>query len=265
MTEEIRNAYQTLELPNGANLPQVQKARRKMAMVWHPDRVAHNPDLQRQAEERTKQINNAYDILKRYLIDGDIPRSRPRPSTQSQKQESQKQTRQQNTASEDAQSSQTDERENRQKQTTKPFQEKSLDAKIGGIIRIIFVIIFSAIIGHFTGRAIVSLLDWMIEAVSGWSFIDRANLWSEIFPSKTLIIVPLIATFIYIIDIAEDEDWIGYTFFGVCGGTIGGMIGGIIGNEIGIAGIATYIGVVLGVCLGCVIVSILNDELKREK
>lgn len=241
MTEEIHNAYQTLELPDGAGLPQVQKAWRKLAMVWHPDRFPNNPDLQREAEERTKQINNAYDILKRYLKDGDIPRPRPRPSKQSKKQESQKRTRQtrsrpstqsqqqesqkqtrqsrsrpskqsqkqksqkrtrqKETTSEDAQSSQTHEEENRQEQTTKPFQEKSLAAKIGGII---FAIIFGAIIGYFIGGSIVFLLDWIIEAVSGWSFVDRANPWNEIFSSKTLtlIIVPLIVTFLIRIIIA---------------------------------------------------------------
>ena len=305
MTEEIHSAYQRLELPDGANLPQVQKAWRELMKVWHPDLVAHNPDLQRQAEERTKQINNAYDILKRYLKDGDIPRprpskqsqkqesqkqtrqtrsrprsskqskkqesqkqtrqtrSRPRSSKQSKKQESQKRTRQQETASEDAHSSQTHEEENRQKQTTKPKKEKDLAAKIGGIIRIIFVIIFGAIIGHFTGRVIVSLLDWMIEEVSGWSFIDRANLWSETFSSKTLIIVPLIATFLKAAEksIGSDGDaWFGYTFVGVCGGTIGGIIGGVIGNEMGSARIATYIGIgaFFGTCLACSIFS--EDE-----
>ena len=197
MTEEIHNAYQTLELPIGANLPQAQKAWREMVQVWHPDRFPHNPDLQSKAQERTKQINNAYDILKRYLKDGEIPRSRPRPSKQSKKQESQQQTRrprsrpskqskkqesqkqtrqtrsrsskqsqkqenqqrtrQQETASEDAQSSQTHEQENRQKQTTKPFQEKSLAAKIGGIIRIIFAIISGYAIGGFIGMILGAL------------------------------------------------------------------------------------------------------------
>ena len=246
MTEEIHSAYQTLELPIGANLPQVQKAWRKMVQVWHPDRVAHNPDLQRQVEERTKQINNARDILERYLIDGDIPRSRPRPSAQSRKQESQKRTRQQETASEDAQSSQTHERENRQEQTTKPFEEESLAVKIGGIIRIIFAIIFGAIIGYFIGGAIVVLLDWMIEAASGWSFIDRAKPWIETFPIKALIPV-LILTLLSKNDIAEDLDWFGYTFFSACGSTIGGMIGGVIGNEMGIAG-TTFIGMLFGAC-----------------
>ena len=256
MTEEIHNAYQMLELPIGANLPQVQKAWREMVQVWHPDRFPNNPDLQRKAEERTKQINNAADILERYLIDGDIPR--PRPSAQSQKQETEQRTRQQETAAEDAQSSQTHEQENRQKQTTKPFQEKSLDAKIGGIILIIFAIIFGAIAGYFIGGAMISLphvLDWMIEAVSGWSFIDGANPWIETFPSKTLIIVPLIVTFLGRIItsamLAENqrefidsaEGCFIYTFTGMLYGTIGG----IIGSEMGDTGI--FIGAVLGACL----------------
>ncbi len=257
MTEEIHNAYQTLELPIGADLPQVQKAWREMVTVWHPDRFPNNPDLQRKAQERTKQINNAYDILKRYLIDGDIPRSRS--SKQSKKQESQQRTRQQETASEDAQSSQTHEQENRQKQTTKPFKEKSPAAKIGEIIDI-EDIIFGAGIGYFFGGVMVSLpfvLDWMIEAVSGWSFIDGANPWIETFPSKTLIIVPLIVTFLSRITSAmltenerkligndEDWDWLLYTFAGVFCGTIGGIIGSGMGDT------GIFIGAVLGACLG---------------
>ncbi len=329
MTEEIRNAYQMLELPDGTNLPQIQKAWREMVTVWHPDRFPNNPDLQRKAEERTKQINNAYDILKRYLINGDIPRSRPRPSTQSQKQESQKRTRQprsrsskqsrkqesqkqtrqprsrsskqsrkqesqkqtrqprsrsskqsrkqesqkrtrqQETASEDAQSSQTYEEENRQKQTPKPKKEKSPAAKNGEIIG---AIIFGAIGGYFVGGVIGSLpfvLDWMIEAVSGWSFIDGANPWRETFPSKTLIIVPLIVTFLSRIIsamlaenerklIGSDEDW--YWFASTFLGGFVGTIGGIIGSGMGDTGIfiGAFLGTFLGTRLACSIFS--EDE-----
>ena len=317
MSEEIHNAYQMLELPDGAGWTQVQKSWRELMKVWHPDRFPHNPDLQREAEERTKQINNAYDILKRYLKDGDIPRprprsskqsrkqesqkqtrqsrsrprpskqskkqesqkrnrprsrprpskqsrkqesqqrtrrprSRPRPSKQSKKQESQKRTRQKETASEDAHFSQTHEQENRQEQTTKPKKE-NIDAKINGIFGIIFGIIFGAIIGFPSGFFIsdlsLNLIDWMIEAVRGWSFIDRVNAWRETFPSKTLIIVTIIVTFLsrIIIDFDEDVDWFGYPFFGVCGGTIGC----IIGNEMGSAGRATVIGAAVGARLAC--------------
>ena len=276
MTEEIHNAYQTLELPNGANLPQVQKARRKMAMVWHPDRFPAGSDLQREAEERTKQINNAYDILKRYLKDGDIPRSRPRPSKQSEKQESEQRTRQprsrsskqsrkqeseqrtrqQNTASEDAHSSQTHEEEDLAVKIGAKIG--ILAAKISGIIRIIFAIISGAIIGYFIGGSIVVLLDWMIEAASGWSFIDRANPWSETFPIKALILL-IILTLLSKNDIAEDLDWFGYTFFNACGGTIGGVIG----NEMGIARIATFIGMLFGACFWLMVGMSLVERMKQ--
>lgn len=35
-----------------------------MALVWHPDRFAHNPRLQAKAEEQLKKINECYEILK---------------------------------------------------------------------------------------------------------------------------------------------------------------------------------------------------------
>ncbi|MCS1407663.1 MAG: Chaperone protein DnaJ [Verrucomicrobia subdivision 3 bacterium] len=78
MTDEIRRAYQTLELEPGATLPQVQKAWRQLVQVWHPDRFAANPDLQRKAQERMQATNQAHDILQRYLKHGETPRSRPR-------------------------------------------------------------------------------------------------------------------------------------------------------------------------------------------
>ena len=286
MTEEIHSAYQTLELPIGADLPQVQKAWREMVQVWHPDRFRDGSDLQRKAEERTKQINNARDILKRYLIDGDIPRSRPRPSkqsrkqesqkqtsrprprpsTQSRKQESQQQTRRQETTSEDAHSSQTHEEEDLAVKIGAKIG--ILAAKIGGVIRIIFAIIYGAIIGHFIPGVLVSLLhvlDWMIEAVSGWSFIDSANPWIETFPSKTLIIVPIIVTFLgRIISamLAEDqrkfigsaEDWFLCTFAVVLAGTFGGIFGS------GMGSIGIFIGAVLGACLGHLIYLAENDD-----
>ena len=252
--------------------------------VWHPDFVAHNPDLQRQAEERSKQINNAYDILERYLIDGDIPRPRPRPPTQSQKQESEQRTRQQEAASEDAHSSQTHEEENRQKQTTEPFEEESLAAEIGAvlrfigtIIRIIFAIIFGVYIGVLIGTLLSSLPLVMIEAVSGWSIIDRMEEEWVIF--NFVMLASLIVTvFGRIIDtiwakrqnrpfIGIHKGWFTYTTIGGCGGTIGGIVCGlsvsIIGNEAVSTRIATFIGAVLGARLACRYA--VRRHLKKKK
>ena len=92
----------------------------------------------------------------------------------------------------------------------------------------------------------------MIEAASGWSFIDRANPWIETFPNKTLILFTIIAIFNRIVD--EDVDWFRYIFFFVCGGTIGGVID----NEMGSAGIATLIGTLLGGA--CLVAAFGEDE-----
>lgn len=202
-----------------------------MVQVWHPDRFPHNPDLQRKAQERAKQINNAYDILKRYLKDGEIPRPRPRPSAQSQKQETEQRTRQQETAAEDAQSSQTHEEENRQKQTTKPFEEESLAAKIGILLAGVLLILASFIVTFF-GRIIDTI---------------RAKRQNRPF-------------------IGIHEGWFAYTTIGVCGGTIGGIVCGlpvsIIGNE-AITSIAAFIGAAVGARLAYR--HAVRKHLKRKK
>ena len=77
MIDEIHNAYLALELEPGAALPQVQEAWREQVTVWHPDRFSGNPKLQRKAQERTKDINAAYDILKQFLKDSSTPHLRP--------------------------------------------------------------------------------------------------------------------------------------------------------------------------------------------
>ncbi|MCS1407836.1 MAG: Secretory immunoglobulin A-binding protein EsiB [Verrucomicrobia subdivision 3 bacterium] len=80
MTDEIQRAYQTLGLEPGATLPQVKEAWRDLIQVWHPDRFPNNPNLQRKAQEQTKDLNEARDALKRYLVNGETPRQRPRPN-----------------------------------------------------------------------------------------------------------------------------------------------------------------------------------------
>jgi curved DNA-binding protein CbpA len=52
--------YQVLELERGASHEEVKRAFRRLAMRYHPDR---NPQDTRQAEERFKQINEAYEVL----------------------------------------------------------------------------------------------------------------------------------------------------------------------------------------------------------
>lgn len=59
----MKDHYQTLEVSPTATQEEIKKAWREQLQVWHPDRFNHNPALRRKAEERTKEINEAYAIL----------------------------------------------------------------------------------------------------------------------------------------------------------------------------------------------------------
>src|SRR5450830_1448750 len=56
---EYRDYYKILGVPRGTGADEIKKAYRKLAMKYHPDR---NPD-DKQAEDRFKEINEAYQVL----------------------------------------------------------------------------------------------------------------------------------------------------------------------------------------------------------
>jgi hypothetical protein len=56
--------YQVLEIEAGASQADIKQAYRNLAKVWHPDRFAGDPILQKQAQEKLIQINDAYEVLK---------------------------------------------------------------------------------------------------------------------------------------------------------------------------------------------------------
>lgn len=59
-------AYQTLGIPPDSSLKEIKKAYQTLVQQYHPDRVADmGPELQDVAEARTKEINAAYEELKR--------------------------------------------------------------------------------------------------------------------------------------------------------------------------------------------------------
>lgn len=63
---KIQAAYQKLGIAPGSSLDAVKKRYRQLAMVWHPDRMP-TPEGRRTAEEELKQINNAFDCIKKHF------------------------------------------------------------------------------------------------------------------------------------------------------------------------------------------------------
>ncbi|MBW4593806.1 MAG: DnaJ domain-containing protein [Brasilonema angustatum HA4187-MV1] len=74
----INDAYSILELKPGASPTQIKQAYRKLVKIWHPDRFSH-PHQKQEAEEKIKQINEAYDKLK-----SDLPSSTDPPTQTTQ-------------------------------------------------------------------------------------------------------------------------------------------------------------------------------------
>lgn len=68
--DDIDRCYQMLGSSKGDDLTVIKKRYRKLAMEYHPDRVQSqgmSPELAKAAEDRFKEIQNAYDRLEKYL------------------------------------------------------------------------------------------------------------------------------------------------------------------------------------------------------
>lgn len=63
MSQELNNCYEVLGVAEGASAQELKVAYRDLAKVWHPDRFAHDPRLQQKAQEKLKEINEAYEQL----------------------------------------------------------------------------------------------------------------------------------------------------------------------------------------------------------
>jgi hypothetical protein len=71
----LSKAYELLGVKPGVSMRELKAAHRDLAKVWHPDRFQHDPRLQEKAQEKLKEINEAYDLLS----SGKIPRPVSRP------------------------------------------------------------------------------------------------------------------------------------------------------------------------------------------
>jgi hypothetical protein len=65
--DDIKRFYEILGLKPGASEEDAKSAFRDLVQVWHPDRFSHNPSLQKKAEEKLKEINNAYEAVKTHI------------------------------------------------------------------------------------------------------------------------------------------------------------------------------------------------------
>ncbi|HEX4887033.1 MAG TPA: DnaJ domain-containing protein [Luteibaculaceae bacterium] len=59
-------AYQILEVEEGASDEEIKKAYRKMAVKYHPDKIAHlGPEFQSSANEKFQKVQEAYEQIKK--------------------------------------------------------------------------------------------------------------------------------------------------------------------------------------------------------
>jgi len=63
LSTELDWAYDVLGVKPGVSDPELKAAHRDLTKVWHPDRFGHDPRLQDKAQEKLKEINEAYEQL----------------------------------------------------------------------------------------------------------------------------------------------------------------------------------------------------------
>jgi hypothetical protein len=73
LSTDFGKAYEVLGVKPGVSPRELKTAHRDLAKVWHPDRFLHDSRLQQKAQEKLKEINEAYE----QLISGRMPRPAP--------------------------------------------------------------------------------------------------------------------------------------------------------------------------------------------
>jgi DnaJ domain len=71
LSADLSKAYEVLGVKPGISSKELKAAHRDLAKVWHPDRFLHDPRLQEKAQEKLKEINEAYEQIR----SGKVPRS----------------------------------------------------------------------------------------------------------------------------------------------------------------------------------------------
>lgn len=64
--KDVDSAYKILEIESDATDEEIKKAYRKMAVKYHPDKLASlGPEFQKSGQEKFQQVQNAYDKIKK--------------------------------------------------------------------------------------------------------------------------------------------------------------------------------------------------------
>jgi len=64
---DIRRCFDVLELDGNPSLDEAKQAYKDMVNIWHPDRFSKNPRLKQKAEDKLKEINEAYEMIQSFL------------------------------------------------------------------------------------------------------------------------------------------------------------------------------------------------------
>jgi curved DNA-binding protein CbpA len=64
---DIQQCFDILELNSNADIDEAKQAYKDMVNIWHPDRFSKNPRLKQKAEDKLKEINEAYEMIQTYL------------------------------------------------------------------------------------------------------------------------------------------------------------------------------------------------------
>src|ERR1019366_10213003 len=80
---QISACLELFDLPDAFTEAQLKQAYHDLVQVWHPDKHSHNARLQRKADEKMKEINQAYEVLRSGLVNGSfrLNRSKGWPGT----------------------------------------------------------------------------------------------------------------------------------------------------------------------------------------
>ena len=64
--DDIKMAFQIFDASPDVTLEEIKKKRTILIKIFHPDKYEHDKDMQKYAEEKAKEINEAFDILKKF-------------------------------------------------------------------------------------------------------------------------------------------------------------------------------------------------------